>query len=159
MTGRLWLRPGVRGSGFELGFPVGELIVDDPETRRLAGAEFGTSLSAADREGTRRNMLGAAVLDAGRHPRVELRSSAVSGSLPKVTAQTWITLRGVSREVQVPAAVSLDGPRLTATGEFEIEQSAFGIEPFTAALGALSVQDRVTIRFEIAADEVLAPGR
>jgi hypothetical protein len=52
--------------------------------------------------------------------------------------------------VTVPAAVREQGDRLVAEGEFDILQSDFGIAPFSVAMGALQVQDRLRVRFSIA---------
>ncbi|MEX0915663.1 MAG: YceI family protein, partial [Wenzhouxiangellaceae bacterium] len=69
--------------------------------------------------------------------------------MPVVTAR--IRLRDVVREVDVPVAVVRSGERLQAIGRFELLQSDFGIEPFSAAGGALRVSDRMQLRFRIAA--------
>jgi hypothetical protein len=51
--------------------------------------------------------------------------------------------------VLVPATVREDGGRLTASGEFAIKQTDFGITPFTVALGALQVLDQLRIKFSV----------
>ena len=151
VTGRVWLRPQFSASGFEMSFPVADLIVDDPDARRAAGSEFPPEVPAADKDGTRKNMLRAEVLDAENYPRVTVRSASVSGSLqaPRMTAR--VTIKDVTRNVVVPATVAGNGKRLTASGEFEILQTDFGIKPFTVALGALAVQDQLLVRFDLAA--------
>ena len=50
-------------------------------------------------------------------------------------------------------AISIGSGRLSATGEFDVLQSDFGIKPFTAALGALTVQDRLHVKFSVVADK------
>lgn len=152
LHGRVWIHPEFTRSGFELALPVSELIVDDAEARRAAGAEFPPDVPQSDKDGTRQNMLKPEVLDAQRYPEIKVRSARVSGSLaaPQITAR--ITIKDVSRELQVPAKVALQAGRLNATGEFEVLQSDFGIKPFTAALGTLAVQDRLRIRFRIVAE-------
>lgn len=158
VSGRVWLQPQFENSGFDLSFPVAELIVDDADARRAAGADFPPDIVAADKEGTRKNMLGAEVLDAERYPRIEVKSAKVAGSLqaPEVTAR--ITIKAVSREVAVPVSVELEGNRLDARGEFEILQTDFGIQPFSAALGALEVKDRLQVRFKLVAVRAEAGG-
>jgi polyisoprenoid-binding protein YceI len=156
LRGRLWINPQLAQSGFELSFPVQELTVDEPEARRAAGPEFSSEVSAADKEGTRKNMLRDAVLDADQYPNVTLRSVKISGSLASAQVVARITLRNTSRDVQVPAAVKVDGQRVVAKGEFDILQTEFGIKPFSIALGALEVQDRLHIRYSIAAERAAA---
>lgn len=153
LTGRVWLQPQFAASGFELSFPVADLVVDDPDARRAAGSDFPPDIPAADKEGTRKNMLRAEVLDGERYPRVEVKSAKVGGSLqaPQVTAR--ITIRDASREVVVPVVAAVNGDRLTASGEFEILQTDFGIKPFSVALGALEVKDRLLVRFKLVASK------
>lgn len=153
LTGRVWMQPQFAASGFELSFPVADLIVDDPDARRAAGSDFPPDIPAADKEGTRKNMLRAEVLDGERYPRVEVKSAKVGGSLqsPQVTAR--ITIKDASRDVAVPVVAAVNGDRLTASGEFEILQTDFGIKPFSVALGALEVKDRLLVRFKLVASK------
>lgn len=153
ISGRVWLHPRLERSGFELAFPVAGLIVDDPDARRAAGSEFPPEIPQADRDGTRRNMLRTEVLDGERFPIVALRSARVVGALPSLTITVRVTLKDVSRDIEVPATVAVDGARLTASGEFDLLQSDFGIEPFSIGLGALTVQDRLRVKFDIVAEQ------
>lgn len=151
VTGRVWMRQQFSRSGFELSFPVAGLIVDDPEARRAAGSDFPPGIAAADKEGTRRNMLREEVLDAQNYPKVTVKSAAVAGSMPAPDMTASITIKDATREVMVPARIEINGAKLTARGEFNIRQSDFGIEPFSVALGALQVQDELRIRFDLTA--------
>jgi polyisoprenoid-binding protein YceI len=125
--------------------------VDDPEARRAAGGDFPVDIPAADKEGTRKNMLRKEVLDAEVYPRVTVQSATVAGTLqaPQITAR--ITIKQAARDVPVTTAIVLDGDRLTASGEFEILQTEFGMKPFSVAMGALEVQDRLRVRFKLVA--------
>lgn len=151
LSGRVWVNAALEKSGFELSFPVAQLIVDDTEARRAAGSDFPAEIPQADRDGTRKNMLKTEVLDAERYPDVTLQSVRVAGTpqAPQITAR--IKIRDASRDVPVTAAVKTEGTRLTATGEFDILQTDFGIKPFSAGLGALEVQDRLHVRFTVVA--------
>lgn len=149
LSGRVWMHRELAQSGFEMAFPVADLIVDDPAARRAAGSEFPPGIPEADKQGTRKNMLRAEGLDAENYPRVEVKSAQIEGSLPAVQVTARITIKQTTREVVVPVRVTVTGDRLTAAGEFAIQQTDFGIEPFSAALGALVVQDRLDVRFAI----------
>ena len=151
VNGRVWMRSEFAGSGFELSFPVADLIVDDPDARRAAGADFPPDIPDADKEGTRKNMLRKEVLDAETYPNVTVKSATVEGSLqaPKITAR--ITIKGASHDVVAPATIVMNGNRLSASGEFDILQTDFGMKPFSVALGALEVQDRLHVRFSLEA--------
>lgn len=151
VRGRVWTHPTLARSGFELGFPVDALIVDDPQARIRAGSEFPGDIPQSDRDGTRKNMLGAEVLDAEHFPTVKLQSVGVSGTPHSPMIRTRITIKNVSRDIEMPVRVEVTEARLTAAGEFEIAQTDFGIEPFSVGLGALTVQDTLRIRFSIVA--------
>jgi hypothetical protein len=151
LTGRVWMHPQLARSGFEMAFPVATLIVDDPEARRAAGSEFPPEIPEADKQGTRKNMLRAEVLDGESHPRIELKSAQIEGTLPALQVTARITIKQSTRDVVVPVKVTVSGDRLTAAGEFAIQQTEFGMKPFSVAMGALEVKDRLDVRFKIVA--------
>jgi polyisoprenoid-binding protein YceI len=151
VQGRVWMRSQFTASGFELVFPVADLIVDDPDARRAAGTDFPPDVPDADKEGTRKNMLRKEVLDAATYPNVTVKSVSVAGSAqaPKITAR--ITIKNASHDVTVPTNIVMNGDRLTASGELDVLQTDFGMKPFSVALGALEVQDRLHVRFNVEA--------
>ena len=151
VDGRVWLHPQFDRSGFELNIPVQSLIVDDPSAREAEGEEFPPGISQKDVEGTRRNMLRPEVLDAERYPTLAMRSARIAGTLdaPAITAR--ITIKDVARELEVPAQIALNGSTLTVSGAFDLLQTDFGMKPFSIALGALEVQDRLHLKFKIVA--------
>jgi hypothetical protein len=153
LTGRVWVQSSGERSGFEVSFPVAQLIVDDARARAAAGSDFPGEIPADDREGTRKNMLRPEVLDAERFPTISLRAVRLSGTQGKPQIVARIKIKEVARDVTVPAAVAIAGSRLTATGEFDIQQTSFGIKPFSIGLGALEVLDRLHIKFEIVAEK------
>jgi polyisoprenoid-binding protein YceI len=151
VSGRVWLHPEFARSGFELSFPVAQLVVDDAEARRAAGSDFPPDIPQSDKDGTRKNMLKPELLDSERYPEVKLRSAKIGGTLeaPQLTAH--ITIKDASRDVEVPVKLAVEGAKLSASGEFDVLQTDFGIKPFSVALGALEVQDRLHIKFTIIA--------
>jgi polyisoprenoid-binding protein YceI len=153
VSGRVWVHPEFPRSGFELSFPVAQLVVDDAGARRAAGGDFPPDIPQSDKDGTRKNMLKPEVLDGEHYPQVRLQAAKVGGTLqaPQVTAR--ITIKDATREVEVPVQVAIEGAKLSASGEFDILQTEFGIKPFSVALGALEVQDRLHIKFRIVAEK------
>ena len=107
------MHPEFARSGFELSFPVVQLVVDDPQARRAAGSDFPPDIPQSDKDGTRKNMLKPEVLDGDHYPEVKLRSAKVGGTLqaPQVTAR--ITIKDVSRDVEVPVKIAVEGAKLT----------------------------------------------
>jgi YceI-like protein len=88
------------------------------------------------------------VFDAGRHPFVRVRVASAEAGRPP--AQVAVEVNGVERSVPVTLQLRSEGKRLVASGGFSLDQSDFGIVPFSVLGGALQVRDRVDVRFTIA---------
>ena len=130
----------------DFAFRLDELTVDEPAVRAQAGLTGSVPADAV--AGTRANMLGR-VLDAGRHPVVQLR---VTGNQP--TPRLSITLHGVTRSIDVPTELQVTPDRLTAAGQFTLRQTDFGITPMSVLGGALVVKDEMELQFRIQASRV-----
>jgi polyisoprenoid-binding protein YceI len=139
-------------STFELKFPVASLTVDEAELRAAQGADFATEApDNAARDGTRRNMLGPAVLDADHFPEITLRSAGLEAGADRLMTRIEIGFRGQEHVHTVPVSFTLTANELLAQGEFPLKQSDIGLQPFTALLGALAVQDEMQLQFRIVA--------
>jgi polyisoprenoid-binding protein YceI len=90
-------------------------------------------------------------MDAAHYPEVQLKSVRMGGTVQQPQMTVRITMRNVSRDVPVAAIVKVAGNRITASGAFDVLQTQFGMKPFTAALGALAVQDKLHVRFNVVA--------
>lgn len=151
VKGVVYVQPSITASGFKLEVPLHGLRVDPPAARRTAGAGFESSVSDDARTDTRNNMLGPEVLAAERYPVMTLRSLKVEGPqwYPRITVR--VTLHGVSHDYVVPTAITRRHGRLTAIGGLKLQQTGFGITPFSVLGGALQVQDAVGVSFKIVA--------
>jgi hypothetical protein len=158
-VGTVWLGSTPAESSFELILPVARLDVDLPAMRAVAGPEFAAPVPDAARTGTRRNMLRPEVLDGEHFPVITLRSSAASGTWPQPVVRVAATLKGVEREQEIPVVVERDADGVVARGELRLNQTDFGMTPFSVAGGAIQVADTLEIRFEItaAASGTLSP--
>ena len=154
LRGAVRLRQPVERTTLQFQFDATDLQVDDAAERAAAGAEFAAPLDEAARAGTREHMLGEQVLDAARFPNVTLRSLQVRGTGADLLVEVQVTLRGKSAVLQVPVHWHQDGNVLRGTGRFDFKQSALGLEPYSALLGALRVADLVAAQFEIVARRV-----
>jgi hypothetical protein len=135
-----------RGRG-DLYLALESLVVDEPAQRAAAG--FDSTPSESDIAGTRSNML-EKVLAAERFPFVVLRVRAVA----QATLEAELSLHGMTRPLRIPAKIESRGDRLDASGSFAINQTDFGIEPFSVLGGALAVQDRIELSFTIRAARI-----
>jgi hypothetical protein len=145
-------------SAFWLTVPVAGFVVDDPQARREEGADFPGDIPDDAKSGTLHNMLSAALLDADEFPMITVNSVAESGAQDgsgagALTATVAISVAGHESTVDVPLTLLVDARRLSATGSLELRQSALGLTPFSLMLGALQVQDAITIKFEIVAQD------
>jgi polyisoprenoid-binding protein YceI len=149
--GNVWIGPTPAVSAFELELPVDRFDVDLPGPRAAAGAEFAAPVPDDARAGTRQNMLRKEVLDAAGFPVITVRSTAASGDWPQPVIRLSVTLRGATREFEIPVSIERDANGVVARGEVRFNQTDFGITPFSVAGGAIQVADTLEVRFEIAA--------
>jgi hypothetical protein len=150
-SGFAWQGREPAGSGFELHVPVRALVVDDPAARAAAGPDFAGSVPEAARDGTYQNLLRPEVLDGAKFPEVVVRSGGLGGTWDHPVAVADLTLRGVTRRVEVPLELHETGGTLTVSGSFQIRQSDYGLTPFSVAGGAIQVADEVDLAFELVA--------
>src|SRR5262245_28729819 len=60
-----------------------------------------------------------------------------------------LTLHGITRKVTIPTLLRLEGDRLTASGQFSIRHSDYGIERLSAAGGMVKAQDDIVLSFTL----------
>ncbi|MEO8224333.1 MAG: YceI family protein, partial [Gammaproteobacteria bacterium] len=101
--------------------------------------------------GTRRNMLGDGVLDAGKFPEIRLTSRRVTGKSPDYVAIVAVELKGGTRELTMPVHVEQTPGELRVTGDSSVSHAALGLTPFSVMGGLLSVRDEIRLRFRIVA--------
>jgi hypothetical protein len=126
----------------DLYLPLAELSVDEPALRAEAGLD--TQPGEADIAATRANMLDK-VLEVQRFP------FALIGVKTRADAQldVHITLHGQTRHFEVPARIAAARGEMRVSGALEFDQSEFGIAPFSVLGGAMQVQDRLSLRFDL----------
>ncbi|TDD79542.1 YceI family protein [Actinomadura darangshiensis] len=111
--------------------------VDALEVREGAGGV--KPLTDQDRAEIGKNLR--KVLDVRRYPRIRFVSTGVGED----TVEGDLTIMGRVKPVRVRAA--LDGDRVH--GGVTIEQSRWGIKPYSAFFGALRLADEVEIEFDL----------
>jgi YceI-like domain len=143
---------------FRLNVPAAGFVVDDAQARREEGADFAAEVPDEAKSGTTQNMQGTAVLDAAEFPMLTINS--IDASVPQGTSgsgsmitRVAVNVAGHESKIDVPVTFRIDSNRLFATGSFEVRQSALGLTPYSLMLGALQVQDAMTIKFKIVAVE------
>lgn len=131
-------------------FDMTTFVADTAEARRYVGLSGTTDASTA-RQVTA-NMTGADVLDVRRFPTAafEIASIAKAKQQPKEGTQYVLdgkfTLHGVTHPMQILATATAEKDGSTRLrGGFYVNQTSFGITPYSKAFGAVGVADRLTI--------------
>ena len=122
------------------------LAVDEPELRKAAGLD--TQPTESDIAGTRANMLDK-VLETKKFPYARVNIGISRGQLAVA-----ITLHGTTRTFQVPATLIVNDTQVDASGQLAFNQTDFGITPFSILGGAVAVQDRLELRFDVRAERL-----
>jgi polyisoprenoid-binding protein YceI len=144
------IRLGATENAGKLVFDMSNFTADEDVARkylRLHGttnAEMQSKVTA--------NMLGPHVLDVANFQTVEFEVRSArrlaepsQRGLAAYEFQGTLTLHAVSRPVTFVAEVEHHGGWDRLVGRFAILQSDFGIQPYTAAFGAVGVADQLTI--------------
>jgi YceI-like domain len=151
LTGVVYVHDDVSHCAFDLVMPVTLLEIDEADLRQQEGEDFKAEVSDSAKDGTRKNLLGEALLDGEHYPGVELSSTSIAGTREAMQATVRVKLRDQEHDIQVPVAVKYEGDHLTATGEFSVKQSELGLKPFSVLGGALQVQDQMKVKFSVVA--------
>jgi hypothetical protein len=151
LEARAWEGPGgtLAGAGVDLRIPVAQFLVDDPVDRAAAGLEFAAPVSDEARSGTLANLLRAEVLDAAAFPDLRVRATVMSVLGTTALASARVTIRGVSRAIELPLELHEQDGGLVASGRVALRQSNFGLVPFSIGGGAIAVADELEVDFNL----------
>lgn len=152
LTGFIDVAEPLTASTFELHLPVADFTVDEPALRSNLGAGFAGAVPDSARDGTRHNMLGEDLLDAGHFPEIVVRAMSLAGGPHDFLAHLDINIRGGHHAIEAPITVNrLDADRLQVSARFSVAQSALGLTPFSIMLGALQVEDTLEVEVDLTA--------
>lgn len=140
------------GGAGDLVFDITSFVADTPEAREYVGLE--PKFSRSDAKKVQANMLGSDVLDAAQFPKAVYTARSIrpldgqqAGHPGHYQFDGQFTLHGVSRPLQFNAeAKQTDKPgALHVIGSFTINQTDYGIQPYSALGGFIKVADQLTI--------------
>jgi polyisoprenoid-binding protein YceI len=153
LNGTIYVPEDLAGVSFEVHVPLTDLTVDEAALRAAQmSRDFPADIPDSAKEGTRRNMLGAALLNAADYPQITLRTvSVVPAGQGMVQVRMQAEVRAQQRVLLVPVRYERSDSTVIASGELPISQSSLGLTPFSAMLGALQVQDEMQVQFRIVA--------
>lgn len=140
---------------FRVELPVESLRVDEPARRAAAGPDFAAAVSDADRDGTRRNLLGPGVLDAASYPLLVVTGETAWPAAPDGTVRLQIEVKGAPHTLDVPvlARATVDGVEVRS--DFAVTHAELGLVPFSVAMGAVRVREDIDVQLHLTA---LRPG-
>ncbi len=119
----------------------------DPRSLEIVEASGGIKpLSDKDRADIKKNINDKILLTL-RNPEITFQSTEVSGTAPNIQVKGSLTLAGKSRPLTLDVRVDESSGR--ASGKTTLQQSSFGIKPFSAMLGALKIKDTIDIQFDV----------
>ncbi len=152
IEGRLASGAFTLGGTGELVFDMTTFTADTAQARQYVG--LPKAFAASDAQKVTANMRGGDVLDVGRFPKATLTISEVTpaggqkaGEPGTYRVAGRFTLHGVTQPVAFDATVEApDRPgTLHVRGSFAIQQTAFGITPYSAVGGLVRIADQLDI--------------
>ncbi len=122
---------------------------------RADSLEVTDEIKNKDRKDIESNM-NQKLLETSRYPSIVYESTQASAEQLgegryRVSMSGNLSLHGITRTVPLIAQVALFGDTLRASGEFSLLQSNYGIAPFSAAGGGLTLKDELKFSFDIVA--------
>ncbi len=142
---------GSRDPVLELRVPVTGFLVDEDYARREEGADFPADVPDDAKVGTLKNLLGPAVLNAAGFPDMRVACTAVRYDGATWSSDVTLLVAGHRSTRHIPFTLRQDGGDLFASGIVELRQTELGLVPYSLAMGALSVDDRIVVKFSLAA--------
>jgi YceI-like domain len=144
------LRLDVPENSGQLVFDLRTFTADSPPARQAIGLSGTTD--ASTQEQVTANMLSAAVLDVAHFPTASFTVRRIV-PLPQPSARGFpqyqlvgdFSLHGVTKPIQVVAEAEEKSGWIRLRGGFVMQQTQFGIQPFSKAFGALGVTDQLNV--------------
>jgi polyisoprenoid-binding protein YceI len=147
---RLWIEGGSTVGGFRC--TATEISLDAPGG---AGARVSVPVRALDcgHPVRTRHMRQALRAEAHAHIRLDVLGYDAAGEVPAATAllEARLTIAGASQVLRIPVALSRtpDGAVRRVRGKAALRMSEFGIAPPSVLMGAIRVQDALTVHFDL----------
>jgi polyisoprenoid-binding protein YceI len=96
------------------------------------------------------------VLEADKYPEIVFKSTNVKGKMTsaghyQVKIAGDLTLHGVTRQIEIPAQVTVNGNNFEAAGEFSVNRSDFKVKAKSIKAGMIRVRNKITFEFDIKA--------
>lgn len=114
------------------------------DSLRIDSGEGGvTPLTGAEKTVARNNAL--KTLGAAKFPTIEFHSDTITATDGGYRLQGPVTIHGVGKPVDVAVAVTRTDTTWQIDGEATVDQTDFGVKPFSMMMGSMKVADQVTV--------------
>jgi polyisoprenoid-binding protein YceI len=141
---------GANAEAGQIVFDMETFVADTDEARKYVGLEGQTD--AGTQKKVNENMLGQAVLDVNNFPTatfdidsaLKIDKKSAAGN-PVYALKGQFTLHGAKRPLSIAAELITKGKSTRLRGKFKVQQTKYGMKPYTAALGTVGVADELTI--------------
>jgi polyisoprenoid-binding protein YceI len=125
---------------------VGAALIVEVGSLEVVRGEGGvTPLSGPEKILVRRNALRS--LDAKRHPRITFEANAIDKTANGYRLTGTLTIMATSREWVVDVRTDDQGTNWWLSSQTPVQQSDFGVKPYSQLLGSLKVADTVVVSF------------
>lgn len=129
-----------------ISFPVTALAVDPGNARSWANLEGETG--EGDKKKIRDNALGKHQLESSKFGKISYQSTECSGSGNSYKVTGNLTIHGVTTPVTTQMNIDA-GDTFSAKGSFETTHSTWGMDPYSALLGALRNAPTLTFTVDV----------
>jgi polyisoprenoid-binding protein YceI len=130
--------------------PVSGLKGDPLGMREKAGLN-NKSITASQMQEMEGNMFGKRQLSSSLFPLITYEATKCSGGQGDVSVEGNMTIRGVSKSLNIPMRVTVDPDSFHATGKVTLSHSDFGFSPFSVMMGGLRNQDSLEFSIDVKA--------
>ena len=133
----------------ELNVLLDTLEVDREDLREHY--DINKKIPGSAKKSTRENMLGK-VLESIHWPEVSIVATVAVPDPRRPMLEIAFTMHGVTLNFELSVSLQVNADELRANGTFGLLQTDYGIEPYSAVIGGLVVQNSVEIHFNLVAN-------
>jgi polyisoprenoid-binding protein YceI len=150
ISGRIVVDPANSASArIDVSLPTAGLVNDDPKLRKRFGVTG--DVPEGDRKMILEHMQDEGQLDIAHFPTMQFSSTSTTGTGSKLVLNGKLTMHGVTRDISVPVDVTFTDTGVRGTGSVKLKTSDFGIEPYSAFLGAVKNKDGIVLHIDLVA--------
>jgi polyisoprenoid-binding protein YceI len=127
-------------------------------TVKAASLEETSDVFTPQQKGIINKELKEIVLESAKYPDIKFVSTDVKGGLKNGQFEIKIggdmTLHGVTRRIEIPATVALEGNSLHARGEFKLDRSDFNVKATSAFHGLVRIKNGLKFTFDMVGHKI-----